>query len=226
MSSCKVPSPVKLPSAAECVRFERESFGALHQMMSTLSDAERAETWREIERELRQFETADGLCRAVRNAGRRRRRLTELTFLQAGGGAGVGASAGSDPVMPAAQAKPAQQKTARSARASPATRGGRSWHDDARRQRNLFDLNDAGHEVPGLAEAGGRQPDLFLVVQRDALAHHFVDAVGHRIVAHREQNFSGIAPGIDTIAISPSHVLHSHPLRLSFCTQPARSPVE
>ena len=53
----KVDSPVRLPSAAECVRFERESFGALHQMMSTLSDAERAETWDEIERELRQFET-------------------------------------------------------------------------------------------------------------------------------------------------------------------------
>lgn len=32
----RVPSPVKLPSAAECVRFERESFGALHQMMSGL----------------------------------------------------------------------------------------------------------------------------------------------------------------------------------------------
>ena len=54
---CKVDSPVRLPSAAECVRFERESFGALHQMMSTLSEAERAETWDEIERELRQFET-------------------------------------------------------------------------------------------------------------------------------------------------------------------------
>ena len=41
----KVDSPVRLPSAAECVRFERESFGALHQMMSSLSDAERDETW-------------------------------------------------------------------------------------------------------------------------------------------------------------------------------------
>ena len=40
--------------------FERESFGALHQMMSTLSDAERDETWKEIERELRKFETAGG----------------------------------------------------------------------------------------------------------------------------------------------------------------------
>lgn len=55
-----VPSPVKLPSAAECVRFERESFGALHQMMSTLSETERADVWRDIEAELRQFESADG----------------------------------------------------------------------------------------------------------------------------------------------------------------------
>jgi SAM-dependent methyltransferase len=55
-----VPSPVKLSSAAECVRFERESFGALHQMMSTLSDVERADVWRDIERELRQFQGTDG----------------------------------------------------------------------------------------------------------------------------------------------------------------------
>ena len=56
----RVDSPVRLPSAAECVRFERESFGALHQMMVTLSDAERAETWQEIEDALREFETAQG----------------------------------------------------------------------------------------------------------------------------------------------------------------------
>jgi ubiquinone/menaquinone biosynthesis C-methylase UbiE len=68
----KVDSPVQLPSAAECVRFERESFGALHQMMSTLSEAERAETWDEIERELRQFETASGFmgpCEMLVGAG-------------------------------------------------------------------------------------------------------------------------------------------------------------
>ena len=68
----KVDSPVRLPSAAECVRFERESFGALHQMMSTLSDAERAETWDEIERELRQFETSSGFvgpCEMIVGAG-------------------------------------------------------------------------------------------------------------------------------------------------------------
>lgn len=51
-------SPVRLPSATECVRFERESFGALHQMMAGLSEGERAETWQEIEAELRRFETA------------------------------------------------------------------------------------------------------------------------------------------------------------------------
>jgi ubiquinone/menaquinone biosynthesis C-methylase UbiE len=68
----KVPSPVKLPSAAECVRFERESFGALHQMMVGLSEAERAEAWRAIEEALRAFETSDGFvgpCEMLVGAG-------------------------------------------------------------------------------------------------------------------------------------------------------------
>lgn len=56
----KMEAPVRLPSAAECVRFERESFGALHQMMATLSDDERANTWREIESELKKFEGPGG----------------------------------------------------------------------------------------------------------------------------------------------------------------------
>ena len=55
-----VPSPLRMNSAAECVRFERESFGALHQMMSSLSAAEQEETWTEIEQELRQFEGPNG----------------------------------------------------------------------------------------------------------------------------------------------------------------------
>jgi ubiquinone/menaquinone biosynthesis C-methylase UbiE len=55
-----IDCPVILPSAAECVRFERESFGALHQMMSGLTEDERAETWDEIETELRRFEHNDG----------------------------------------------------------------------------------------------------------------------------------------------------------------------
>jgi len=55
-----VPSPLRLPSAAECVRFERESFGALHQMLAGLSEAERPSVWEEIEQELRKFEGTDG----------------------------------------------------------------------------------------------------------------------------------------------------------------------
>jgi SAM-dependent methyltransferase len=67
-----VPAPLRMSSAAECVRFERESFGALHQMMSGLSEAERAETWQEIEETLRQFEGPrgfEGPCEMVIGAG-------------------------------------------------------------------------------------------------------------------------------------------------------------
>lgn len=67
-----VSAPLRLASASECVRFERESFGALHQMMSGLSEAEREETWQEIERELGQFEGAKGFegpCELVVGAG-------------------------------------------------------------------------------------------------------------------------------------------------------------
>lgn len=67
-----VAAPVRLPSAAECVRFERESFGALHQMLSTLSAAERADTWREIADALAQFEGEDGFvgpCELLIGAG-------------------------------------------------------------------------------------------------------------------------------------------------------------
>jgi SAM-dependent methyltransferase len=56
----RVAAPVRLASAAEYLRFARESFGALHQMLAGLSEAEREEAWGEIERELAHFETADG----------------------------------------------------------------------------------------------------------------------------------------------------------------------
>jgi ubiquinone/menaquinone biosynthesis C-methylase UbiE len=55
-----VPSPVRLRSAADCVSFERESFGALHQMMARLSPAEREATWAEIGQALTAYEGADG----------------------------------------------------------------------------------------------------------------------------------------------------------------------
>jgi len=55
-----VPSPLRLPTAADCVRFERESFGALHQMLSGLTEPEREEAWAEIATELARFEGPDG----------------------------------------------------------------------------------------------------------------------------------------------------------------------
>ena len=53
-------APLRLPSAADCVRFERESFGALHQMLSGVPEDERAQVWADIELALREYETADG----------------------------------------------------------------------------------------------------------------------------------------------------------------------
>ena len=67
-----VPAPLRLGSAAECVRFERESFGALHQMMASLTETEREETWHEIAQELGQYENAagfEGPCELIVGVG-------------------------------------------------------------------------------------------------------------------------------------------------------------
>jgi SAM-dependent methyltransferase len=55
-----VPSPVRMASAAECVRFERESFGALQQMLAGLPEPERDAAWTEIGEALAQFDGPDG----------------------------------------------------------------------------------------------------------------------------------------------------------------------
>ena len=55
-----IPAPLRLPSAADCVRFEQESFGALHQMLAGVVAHQRPAVWREIEAALARFETADG----------------------------------------------------------------------------------------------------------------------------------------------------------------------
>lgn len=55
-----VLSPVRMSSAAECLQFEQDSFGALHQMLAGVSEEERAGAWREIQTALEQFEDADG----------------------------------------------------------------------------------------------------------------------------------------------------------------------
>jgi SAM-dependent methyltransferase len=56
----RIAAPLRMPSTAECVRFERESFGALHQMLSGLDETQREEAWAEIEAELSRFETGAG----------------------------------------------------------------------------------------------------------------------------------------------------------------------
>jgi SAM-dependent methyltransferase len=53
-------APLRMPHAADCVRFARESFGALHQMMAGLSPAQRGEAWEEIHRELSRFDGTNG----------------------------------------------------------------------------------------------------------------------------------------------------------------------
>jgi len=55
-----VEAPLLFESAKECLRFEKESFGALHQMMSGLSGPEKEAVWKEIEIALQEFETEDG----------------------------------------------------------------------------------------------------------------------------------------------------------------------
>jgi hypothetical protein len=56
----RMGAPLQLSSAAECVRFQQESFGALHQMLAGLSENGRAEAWGEIESALGRFEGPDG----------------------------------------------------------------------------------------------------------------------------------------------------------------------
>jgi ubiquinone/menaquinone biosynthesis C-methylase UbiE len=55
-----IDAPVRFPSAADCLRFERESFGALHAMLAGVSEDEREQAWAEIAQELHQFEGPEG----------------------------------------------------------------------------------------------------------------------------------------------------------------------
>jgi len=55
-----VPSPVRMASSADCLRFEKESFGALHQMLAGLPEPEREAAWAEVGGALAQFDGPDG----------------------------------------------------------------------------------------------------------------------------------------------------------------------
>lgn len=70
----KAPANLIFPSAADCVRFERELFGALHQMLSALDDSAKAQTWAEIEEALLAFESEGsfvGPCTMIVAAGQK-----------------------------------------------------------------------------------------------------------------------------------------------------------
>jgi SAM-dependent methyltransferase len=69
-----IDAPLRLPSAAECLRFERESFGALHQMLAGVPDAEREDIWDEVHQVLRQYQNGngfDGPCELLVGSGTR-----------------------------------------------------------------------------------------------------------------------------------------------------------
>ena len=68
----RIAAPLRMESAAAFVRFARESFGALHQMLAGLSESEREDAWSEIQTELSQFESAGGFeapCELIVAAG-------------------------------------------------------------------------------------------------------------------------------------------------------------
>ncbi len=68
----RVEAPLQLATAAECTQLERESFGALHQMLAGLDEPAREATWAEIEVALREFEAAgefSGPCELLVGAG-------------------------------------------------------------------------------------------------------------------------------------------------------------
>jgi SAM-dependent methyltransferase len=67
-----VSAPLRMASAQECVRFERESFGALHQMLAAVNESARDEAWQEVERELGKYEGRDGFesrCEVIVGVG-------------------------------------------------------------------------------------------------------------------------------------------------------------
>jgi len=70
----RIPAPVTLASADECLRFEQESFGALHQMLAGLDAAGKAAAWAEVRTALEAFEDDTGFtgpCTMIAAAGRK-----------------------------------------------------------------------------------------------------------------------------------------------------------
>ena len=56
----RIQAPLRMESTDACLRFEQESFGALHQMLSSLDQPGRDAAWSEVARALREFEQPSG----------------------------------------------------------------------------------------------------------------------------------------------------------------------
>ncbi|HEY7176461.1 MAG TPA: class I SAM-dependent methyltransferase [Micromonosporaceae bacterium] len=55
-----IDAPLRMSSSNECLRFEQESFGALHQMLGGLDDAGKAAAWDEVRSALARFDGPNG----------------------------------------------------------------------------------------------------------------------------------------------------------------------
>jgi ubiquinone/menaquinone biosynthesis C-methylase UbiE len=55
-----IHAPLRLANAAECTQFEQESYGALHEMLAGVSEAEREATWQEVRQAMTQLEGPGG----------------------------------------------------------------------------------------------------------------------------------------------------------------------
>lgn len=56
----KLSAPLRMASAVDCIRFERESFGAFNQMMAHLPREEREAIWHEVQVAMKVFEGPNG----------------------------------------------------------------------------------------------------------------------------------------------------------------------
>ena len=68
----RLSAPLRMASAAECIRFERESFGAFNQVMAHLPREEREAIWDEVEVAMHVFEGPEGFqapCEALLAVG-------------------------------------------------------------------------------------------------------------------------------------------------------------
>jgi SAM-dependent methyltransferase len=68
----EVAAPLRLASAADCLRFQRESFGALQALLAGVAATEQEAIWAEVGQALRQFEGPagfEGPCEVLIGAG-------------------------------------------------------------------------------------------------------------------------------------------------------------